>query len=66
VLGVCDDAQRELLLTRVRTHLASLKKLTYGKHIVSRVEKLLFAGARTGGGRAVNYGGAGGASHGGS
>jgi hypothetical protein len=30
----------------VRAHLHSLKKFTYGKHIVARVEKLLSAGAK--------------------
>ena len=31
-------------MTRITTHLNQLKKLTYGKHIVARVEKLLVAG----------------------
>jgi hypothetical protein len=39
LLDVCDDAQRERLLTSVRAHLHSVKKFTYGKHIVARVEK---------------------------
>lgn len=30
----------------MRAHLSSLKKYTYGKHIVARVEKLLSAGTR--------------------
>ena len=41
---VCDDSQRQLLMTRITIHLNQLKKLTYGKHIVARVEKLLVAG----------------------
>jgi hypothetical protein len=28
-------------LTRIKQHLSNLKKYTYGKHIVSRVEKLV-------------------------
>lgn len=44
VLEICSDAQRELLLERIRVHLHALKKYTYGKHIVARVEKLLSAG----------------------
>jgi pumilio RNA-binding family len=40
-LEVCDDAQREFLLGRIKVHLHALKKYTYGKHIVARVEKLI-------------------------
>ena len=40
-LQVCTEAQREELLKRVHSHLIALRKLTYGKHIVGRVEKLL-------------------------
>ncbi|CAM6047592.1 unnamed protein product [Sphagnum compactum] len=46
VLETCDEAQRELLLARIRVHLHALKKYTYGKHIVARVEKLIAAGER--------------------
>ena len=48
VLETCNDAQRELLLGRIRVHLHTLKKFTYGKHIVARVEKLLAAGGERG------------------
>eukprot|EP00250_Pteridium_aquilinum_P016236 c23017_g1_i2 orf=716-3967(+) len=48
VLETCDDHQRELLLSRIRVHLHALKKYTYGKHIVARVEKLVAAGERRG------------------
>jgi pumilio RNA-binding family len=44
VLETCDDDQREMLLSRIRVHLHALKKYTYGKHIVARVEKLIAAG----------------------
>mmetsp|Transcript_21372 Transcript_21372/g.46751 ORF Transcript_21372/g.46751 Transcript_21372/m.46751 type:complete len:1134 (+) Transcript_21372:1-3402(+) len=46
VLEVCDDMQREKLLQRVRAQLHALKKYTFGKHIVARVEKLLCTGAK--------------------
>lgn len=46
VLETCDDQQRELILSRVKVHLSALKKYTYGKHIVARVEKLVAAGER--------------------
>ncbi|KAL0321926.1 UNVERIFIED_CONTAM: Pumilio2 [Sesamum calycinum] len=44
VLETCDDQQLELLLNRIKVHLNALKKYTYGKHIVARVEKLVAAG----------------------
>ncbi|KAM7256242.1 hypothetical protein ACFE04_011983 [Oxalis oulophora] len=44
VLETCEDQQRELILSRIKVHLNALKKYTYGKHIVARVEKLVAAG----------------------
>ncbi|KAL8129914.1 hypothetical protein V2J09_019069 [Rumex salicifolius] len=44
VLETCNDQQRELIMSRIKVHLNALKKYTYGKHIVARVEKLLTAG----------------------
>ncbi|KAF7026476.1 hypothetical protein CFC21_038586 [Triticum aestivum] len=46
VLETCDDQQREAILTRIKAHLNTLKKYTYGKHIVARVEKLVAAGEK--------------------
>ncbi|VFQ76671.1 unnamed protein product [Cuscuta campestris] len=46
VLETCSDQQRELILARIKVHLNALKKYTYGKHIVARVEKLVAAGER--------------------
>ncbi|CAN1846737.1 Pumilio homolog 2 [Linum perenne] len=46
VLETCEDQQRELIMTRIKVHLNALKKYTYGKHIVARVEKLVAAGER--------------------
>ncbi|PKA67071.1 Pumilio like 5 [Apostasia shenzhenica] len=40
ILDICSESQQELLLSRVRSHLHALKKYTYGKHIVARVEQL--------------------------
>lgn len=40
ILDVCTDTQRELLLCCIRSHSQALKKYTYGKHIVARVEQL--------------------------
>ncbi|KAJ8760314.1 hypothetical protein K2173_011867 [Erythroxylum novogranatense] len=44
VLETCDDQQLEIILNRIKVHLNALKKYTYGKHIVARVEKLVAAG----------------------
>ncbi|KAG6472046.1 hypothetical protein ZIOFF_069501 [Zingiber officinale] len=44
VLETCDDQQQELILSRIKVALNALKKYTYGKHIVARVEKLVAAG----------------------
>ncbi|KAI7730864.1 hypothetical protein M8C21_013478 [Ambrosia artemisiifolia] len=46
VLETCDDQQLEMILNRIKVHLNALKKYTYGKHIVARVEKLVAAGER--------------------
>lgn len=47
VLETCDDQQLELILNRIKIHLNALKKYTYGKHIVARVEKLVAAGGNS-------------------
>ncbi|KAJ0738042.1 putative armadillo-like helical, nucleic acid binding NABP, pumilio domain-containing protein [Helianthus annuus] len=44
VLETCSDQEREHILGRIKVHLNALKKYTYGKHIVTRVEKLVAAG----------------------
>jgi pumilio RNA-binding family len=41
ILDVCDQQQREMLIERIRPHISSLKKYTYGKHIIARLEKII-------------------------
>ncbi|KAH7664755.1 Translational repressor Pumilio/PUF3 and related RNA-binding proteins (Puf superfamily) protein [Dioscorea alata] len=41
ILVTCSDKQREILLNRIKLHVQALKKYTYGKHIVARVEQWL-------------------------
>eukprot|EP00959_Pyramimonas_sp_CCMP1952_P287779 6018350-Pyramimonas_sp.AAC.2 len=41
VLEVCTEEEQVKLLTRMRNHLATLRKFTYGKHIAARVEKMV-------------------------
>ncbi|MFS8025257.1 putative armadillo-like helical, pumilio domain-containing protein [Helianthus anomalus] len=44
VLETCDEQSREFILSRIKVHLAALKLYTYGKHIDTRVEKLITSG----------------------
>ncbi|KAK9063407.1 hypothetical protein SSX86_017277 [Deinandra increscens subsp. villosa] len=55
VLETCDNQQLETILNRIKVHLNALKKYTYGKHIVARVEKLVAAGERRIGAMAGGY-----------
>ncbi|KAJ3178001.1 mRNA binding protein puf3 [Irineochytrium annulatum] len=41
MLDVVDGDQRELLLQKIKPHLQSLKKYTYGKHLISKVERMM-------------------------
>jgi hypothetical protein len=39
IIDVVEDPQREVLVNRIKPHVGALKKYTYGKHIIARVEK---------------------------
>jgi len=39
IIDVVDDDQRRMLMHKIKPHMASLKKYTYGKHIIARLEK---------------------------
>lgn len=39
IIDVVDDQERDTLLVRIKPHVSQLKKYTFGKHIISRVEK---------------------------
>ncbi len=39
IIDVLDEAQRDVLIQCIKPHLNALKKYTYGKHIIARVEK---------------------------
>jgi len=41
ILDLCDAQQCEYLITCIRPHIPSLKKYTYGKHIIARLEKII-------------------------
>jgi pumilio RNA-binding family len=39
MIDVAEPAQRQLLMTRIKPHLGILRKYTYGKHIIAKLEK---------------------------
>ncbi|KAF9326188.1 mRNA binding protein puf3, partial [Linnemannia elongata] len=41
MLDVVDGEQRDVLVAKIKPHLQSLKKYTYGKHLITKVEKLM-------------------------
>ncbi|CAF1009353.1 unnamed protein product [Adineta ricciae] len=41
MIDVAEPAQRKILLQKVRPHIQSLRKFTYGKHIITKLEKYL-------------------------
>ena len=59
MVDVVDGDQREALIQKIRPHLASLRKYTYGKHIIAKVERYLQQGY----GQPNGMGGAGGMMH---
>ncbi|KAF7806671.1 pumilio-like protein 6, chloroplastic isoform X1 [Senna tora] len=40
IIEICSENQRSVIVSCIRTHAHALKKYTYGKHIVARVEQL--------------------------
>lgn len=41
MIEVAEPPQRKLLLHKIRPHVPSLRKYTYGKHILAKLEKFL-------------------------
>ena len=41
MLDVVDESQRSLLVHAIQPHLDALRKYSYGKHIIAKVEKVL-------------------------
>ncbi|CAG0915109.1 unnamed protein product [Notodromas monacha] len=53
MLDLAEPGQRKLLMNRIRPHVATLRKFTYGKHILAKLEKYFMKSAMpptTGGG----------------
>lgn len=44
MLELADPDQREILIMKIKPHLSSLRKFTYGKHIINKVEKYISLG----------------------
>lgn len=40
IIDVADEEQREGIITEIRAHSTQLKRYTFGKHIISRLEKI--------------------------
>lgn len=39
MIDVSEPTQRKILMHKIRPHLNSLRKYTYGKHIIAKLEK---------------------------
>lgn len=39
MIDVAEPTQRKKLMTNIRPHMNSLRKYTYGKHIIAKIEK---------------------------
>ncbi|KAJ2782728.1 mRNA binding protein puf3 [Coemansia javaensis] len=43
MLDVVDESQRSAIMAKIQPHMAALRKFTYGKHLISKVDKYLAA-----------------------
>ena len=39
MIDVAEHSQRKMLMHKIRPHIPTLKKYTYGKHIIAKLEK---------------------------
>ena len=47
MIEVADSQQRKTLLLRIRPHMNSLRRFTYGKHILAKLEKYVNSGSKS-------------------
>ena len=40
MLDVADPSQKKLMIQKMKPHINTLKRYTYGKHIISKLEKM--------------------------
>lgn len=45
MIEIAEPPQRKLLLQRIRPYMIQLRKYTYGKHILAKLEKFMIKGA---------------------
>lgn len=50
MIDVSEPSQRKVLMHKIRPHLNSLRKYTYGKHIIAKLEKFFMKSATALGG----------------
>ncbi|KAJ1771313.1 hypothetical protein LPJ74_002464 [Coemansia sp. RSA 1843] len=43
MLDVVDEQQRDSILSKIQPHVAALRKFTYGKHLINKVDKYVMA-----------------------
>lgn len=60
MIEVADAQQRKTLLMRIRPHMNSLRRFTYGKHILAKLEKYMNNNAKSSSGGSGNTGATGG------
>lgn len=39
MIDVCEHSQRKVLMHKIRGHISALRKYTYGKHIIAKLDK---------------------------
>ncbi|KAJ2541808.1 mRNA binding protein puf3, partial [Coemansia sp. RSA 1933] len=54
MLDVVDEQQRDSILTKIQPHVAALRKFTYGKHLINKVDKYMMAKEGGGGGSSAS------------
>lgn len=47
MIDVSEPTQRKILMHKIRPHMASLRKYTYGKHIIAKLEKFFMTKSTT-------------------
>lgn len=45
MIDVAEPQQRKILMHKIRPHIATLRKYTYGKHILAKLEKFFLKNA---------------------
>lgn len=54
MIEVADSQQRKNLLMRIRPHMSALRRFTYGKHILAKLEKYVTSNGKSSNGSLAN------------